>query len=116
MCMLTRMKKYWAELQKGRAGSRFQDQYDKEQKKEKSPAGRIARVVAGVLLFPIGVFFLAVPGPGLLVIALGAILIAREFRFAAKVLDAIELRGRAVWKWVQRRWRQLVKARRAVTR
>jgi hypothetical protein len=65
---------------------------------------------------PIGLFFLAVPGPGLLIIGLGAVLIAREFRFVAMVLDWMEVRGRQFYKWSKQRWQRLVRARRAVTR
>ena len=114
--MISAFKEFWTNIKKGRPGSRFQDQYDEARKERRSRIGRVARIVAGLLLFPVGVFFLAVPGPGLLVIAFGAVLIAREFRVAAVILDAVEVRGRKIWKWAQRRWRQLVKSRRAVTR
>ena len=114
--MLTRLKKYWQSVENGRPGSRFQEQYEKERKKHKSPAGRVLRIAAGALLIPVGLFFLAVPGPGLVIIALGAVLIAREFRFAAIILDWIEVRGRQVFKWARERWQRLVRARRSVTR
>lgn len=114
--MLTRLKKYWASLRNGQAGSRFQEQYEKERKKQKSTAGRVLRIIAGALLIPVGLFFLAVPGPGLVIIALGALLIAREFLFAATVLDWMEVRGRRVFTWAKQRWHRLVRARRAATR
>jgi uncharacterized protein (TIGR02611 family) len=111
--MFEEFKREWAQLKRGRPGSRFVDQHDKE-RKQKSPVGRVVRIVVGVLLFPIGVVFLAIPGPGLLVIAVGAILIAREFKFAARLLDIIEVRGRKLMSWTQRRWKRLVQARRKV--
>ena len=114
--MFERLKKYWASLENGRPGSRFQEQYEKERKKQKSPAGRVLRIAAGALLVPIGLFFLAVPGPGLVIIALGAVLIAREFHFAAIALDWLEVRGRRAFTWAAKRWQRLVRARRAVTR
>lgn len=113
--MLKRLKQSWAHLKRGRPGSRFEDQYDEQQKGKKSSVGRILRIIGGLILFPVGVFFLAVPGPGLLVIGVGAVLIAREFRFAARLLDTLEVRGRKAFGWVQRRWRR-VKARRAAIR
>ena len=64
-------------------------------------------VMAGVVLLPVGLFMLAVPGPGLVVIAIGAVLIAREFRWAANLLDRLEVRGRKVARWAKRRWRRL---------
>ena len=114
--MFTRLKNSWADLKRGRPGSRFEDQYDEQRKGKKSPAGRVLRILGAVILIPVGVFFLAVPGPGLVVIGIGAVLIAREFRFAARFLDALEVRGRKAFDWAQRRWRRLVKARRAATR
>ena len=94
--MLKRLKEYWNELKRGQPGSRFQDQHDKERKEARSTVGRVLRIIAGVVLIPVGVFFLAVPGPGLLVIALGAWLIASEFRVVAAALDALELRIRRI--------------------
>jgi hypothetical protein len=112
--MFDGLKREWTQLKRGRPGSRFAEQHDKERKKGKSPAGRVARIIVGLLLFPVGVVFLAIPGPGLLVIAIGAILIAREFKFAARLLDVVEVRGRKLTTWSQRRWKQLVQARRKV--
>lgn len=104
--MFERMKRDWNSLKRGRPGSRFQEQYDKGRREARRDAGRVLRIIAGLILFPVGVFFLAVPGPGLLVIGAGAVLIAREFRFAAKALDAFELRVRHAWRWARTRWRR----------
>ena len=114
--MVKRLKESWADLKRGRPGSRFEDQYDEHQQEKRSPLGKALRIIIGLMLFPVGVFFLAVPGPGLLVIAVGAVLIAREFRFAARFLDAFEVRTRKTIDWARRRWQKLVKARRAVVR
>ena len=115
--MFNSLRKSWADLKRGRPGSRFEEQYDEQRRdKTKSPIGRVLRIIGGLLLIPVGVFFLAVPGPGLLVIAVGAVLIAREFRFAARFLDAFEVRARKTFAWARRRWQKLVKARRAVVR
>ena len=114
--MFTHFRKYWSSLKQGKPGSRFQEQYDRSHRKQKSMVGRVLRVAAGTILVPVGLFFLAVPGPGLLIIALGAVLIAREFQFAAILLDALEVRGRQAFRWARQRWQRLVRARRAVTR
>lgn len=112
--MFNQFRQFWSELKRGRPGSRFQEQYDKNRREQKSPVGRVLRIIGGVVLVPVGLFFLAVPGPGLLFIGLGAVLVARELRLAALLLDAIEIRGRNVMTWFQRRWKQLVQARRKV--
>jgi uncharacterized protein (TIGR02611 family) len=114
--MLKRLKRYWSSLKEGRPGARFQEQYEHERRKQKGRVGRVLRIAAGVLLVPVGLFFLAVPGPGLIIIGLGAVLIAREFHFAAIVLDWLEVRGRKVFKWAKQRWQRLIRARRAVIR
>lgn len=112
--MFKELKHEWSQLKRGKPGSRFQDQFDRNQREKKSNIGRVLRVVAGLILLPIGLFFLAVPGPGLVIIAIGAVLIAREFGFAARFLDAVEVWSRNVITWTQRRWERLVKARRKV--
>jgi hypothetical protein len=112
--MFKKLRHEWSQLKRGKPGSRFQGQFDRNQREKKSNIGRVFRVVAGVVLLPVGLFFLAVPGPGLVIIALGAVLIAREFGFAARFLDAIEVRGRKIITWTLRRWKRLVQARREV--
>lgn len=114
--MLKRLKTSWADLKSGEPGSRFEEQYDENRKEQKSPIGRALRIIVGAILIPAGMFFLAVPGPGLLIIGLGAVMIAREFRFAAMVLDRFEVWARRVYKRLNKLWRRLVTARRQVTR
>lgn len=114
--MLKRLKDYWAELKRGQPGSRFEEQYEKSRGGQQSGPGRFVRVAGGMLLIPAGLFFLAVPDPGLLIMLFGAVLIAREFRFAAVALDGLEVRGRQLFEWGRRRWRKMVRARRTVSR
>lgn len=49
--------------------------------------------VVGIALLSTGVLLLVLPGPGLLVIALGAALLALEFRWVRRLL--VRLRARA---------------------
>jgi hypothetical protein len=80
-------------------GRRFQERY---RRKRASPRGRFARcgcVLAGIILTLVGVFFLAVPGPGIPILAVGLALIAQESAHAARFLDRAELRIR---KWIKR--------------
>ena len=64
---------------------------------------------AGVLIMGMGLVLLIAPGPGVLFLALGAMLIAQESLSAARFLDwadirlrRLTIRGLRVW----RRWRQ----------
>jgi hypothetical protein len=102
--MLQRLKRNWNALKRGRPGSRFEEQYERQQQTGSRGAGRVLRIAAGVVLIPAGLFFLPAPGPGMLIIAVGAALIAREFRFAARGLDRVEVAGRRVAARARRAW------------
>lgn len=114
--MFKRLRRSWSSLKRGRPGSRFQQQYDRQRKEQKSGIGRALRIIAGVVTLPVGLFFLPAPGPGFIIVALGAVLLARESRIAARTLDHVEVRGRTVATWARRRWRQLNDARRTASR
>ena len=79
-------------------GRRFQDRYRRKQREEGSAWKRCAFVVTGILVSLAGVFFLAVPGPGLLILAVGLALIAQESAMLARSLDRAEIRARRLWK------------------
>jgi tellurite resistance protein TerC len=49
-------------------------------------ARRIALAVAGFSVLAVGVALLVLPGPGLLVIAIGFAILAREFAWAARLV------------------------------
>jgi uncharacterized protein (TIGR02611 family) len=53
---------------------------------------RVVRVVAGVVVLLIGLALLALPGPGLLAVALGLGLLASEVPFAARLLAIVRRR------------------------
>ena len=80
-------------------GRRFQERY---RRKHASRRGRLVRwacVLAGIILTLVGIFFLAVPGPGIPILAVGLALIAQESASAARILDRGELRVR---EWLKR--------------
>ena len=90
--MLARLRKGWRELKQGKPGRRFQERY------ERSPGSHGARkwivIGGGALLVVAGIVFLPLPGPGLLIIAAGALLVAEESRSAARALDWLERKAR----------------------
>ena len=55
----------------------------------------------GLLLLALGLLMLVLPGPGVLVGLVGAALIAGESRWAAQLLDRLDLGLTRAWK----RWR-----------
>jgi hypothetical protein len=92
--------KLWQELKRGKPGHRFQSRYQRA-----NPGGGLrkwAQIVGGLLLILAGIVFLPLPGPGLLIIAAGAFLMAEESRAAARALDWIELRVRSVFSHPRR--------------
>jgi hypothetical protein len=114
--MLKRLKRYWSSLKRGRPGSRFEEQYERQRKAQKGGVGRALRIIAGVITLLLGLFFLPAPGPGFIVVAFGATLLAGESRLVARAVDAIEVRGRKLYTWARRRWRRFVESRRATSR
>ena len=56
----------------------------------------------GLILLALGLVMIVLPGPGLLVAAIGAALIAGESLTVARLLDRVDLGVTGVWK----RWRK----------
>jgi len=79
-------------------GRRFQERYRRMHSKTASAWKRCAFVAAGIVLTLVGAFFLAVPGPGIPILAVGLALIAQESSSLARWLDRTEVRGRRWWK------------------
>lgn len=82
-----------------RSGARFRAHYDRLQ--QRPHLVRTLLVVGlGLLLLALGLVLLVLPGPGLLVGFVGAALIAGESRWAARLLDHIDLcLSRAYARW-----------------
>ena len=53
---------------------------------------RVARIAAGVLVCLAGIAMLVLPGPGLVVLALGLALLAQDVPFARRLLDRVRAR------------------------
>lgn len=102
--MFDGLKRSWRLLRAGRPGHRFQSQYDAQQKSRRPAWHRPVWLAAGTVIMAVGVVALPAPGPGVLVLGLGAALIARESSIAARTLDWIELRLRAAWDWFKDAW------------
>lgn len=84
-------------------GRRFQDRYRRKRRDKGSGWKRCALVGAGIALALAGVFFMAVPGPGIPLLAIGLALVAQESAALARFLDRAELGLRRLWKRVRKR-------------
>jgi hypothetical protein len=90
--------KSWDRFVHTTPGRRFYERYKRKQQAKGSAWKRCAFVAAGILVCLAGIFFLAVPGPGLLILAVGLALIAQESAGLARLLDRAELRLRKLLK------------------
>jgi hypothetical protein len=82
----------WHSFKSSRPGRRFQDRYERTA----NAAGwrRWAVLAAGTALSMVGLMMLVTPGPGVLLLAIGATLLAEQSLWAARLLDRLELRLR----------------------
>ena len=79
-------------------GRRFQERHRRRRQEKSGTLKRCAFICAGVLLSLAGVVFLAIPGPGIPILAVGLALIAQESAVMARFLDRAEIRLRRWWK------------------
>jgi fatty acid desaturase len=87
-------------------GQRFQGRYwhHRDPRHRRPVIVRLASLTIAVVLAIVGVLMLVLPGPGILVLALSGALFASESLTIARMLDSVELRGRAAWRRIQA-WR-----------
>ena len=104
--MLQKLKESWRELKEAEPGERFTQHYERRQRSGRSGARKPLFIGGGVLVMAAGIFFLPAPGPGFLILFLGAGMIAQESRPAARSLDRVELLVRRVAAWGLRVWKR----------
>jgi len=92
--MLRHLKQSWQRFQSGLPGRRFQQQFRLRQRFRSGAARKVFFISAGILLSAVGIFLLFVPGPGILTLLIGAVLIAQQSSMAARAFDRIEIRLR----------------------
>jgi hypothetical protein len=86
-----------------RSGTRFRRQHRRRQANPHL-LRTILALIGGVLLLLVGVVMLVTPGPGVLVIVIGAGLIAGESLIVARLLDRFDFHASAYWtRWRTRR-------------
>ncbi|HMM68350.1 MAG TPA: PGPGW domain-containing protein [Dokdonella sp.] len=92
----------WKTFASRTPGTRFRARYRRRSERPSGTVRKYAIIGIGLVLMLIGVALLVLPGPGILMLLLGAGLIAEESLIAARGLDRIEL-------WITRRvqrWRR----------
>ena len=92
--MLRHLKQSWQRFRSGLPGRRFQQQFRLRQRFRSGAARKVFFISAGILLAAVGVFLLFVPGPGIIILLVGAVLVAQQSSLAARAFDRIEIRLR----------------------
>lgn len=96
--MFERMRMSWQAFRDEAPGQRFARRYARRRDRGvRAPLRRAAQLALGGVLVLVGLFFLVVPGPGLIPLLIGVALIAEESHAASRALDRLELRLRA-WR------------------
>lgn len=89
--MFRSLKARWRAFVAVPRGERFQAHHRRSHKAGASRWVRIVAVTAALVLIALGIVMLVLPGPGLLVMLAGAVLLAEESVFVARVMDRIDL-------------------------
>ena len=92
--MLETIKRSWQRFKADQPGQRFQQQFKRRHEVARTPLQKALVVGAGVLLTGVGILLFFLPGPGVLFVLLGTVLIAQQSVTVARGLDWTEIRLR----------------------
>ena len=84
-----------------RSGTRFQTRF-RNRSPERNRWHVIFTVVLALALIPIGLVMLVMPGPGMVLLVVAALLIAGESLLAARALDRADLTLTRLWSRMRR--------------
>ena len=104
-----RFLKQWKTFRDDKPGERFLNLYERRRESRGGAFswGRLAIVGGGIALILAGLFFLAAPGPGTLVLIAGLGLVASESKILAKGLDWAEVKVRPYAERALKIWHSL---------
>ena len=102
--MLEEFKENWHYFKEAPPGERFKQHFKRRQRSQRSIFQRMLFIGSGTLIVIVGIFLLPAPGPGTVVLLIGAGLIAQESLLAARTLDWAELRLRKLASWGIAAW------------
>jgi uncharacterized membrane protein YbaN (DUF454 family) len=105
LLVLGALKNRRQELAHEPPGHRFQNRYRKK-KQEGSSRLRMLWLIAGFVLMAAGLVLLVIPGPGSVLLIIGAAFLAEESQVAARILDRLELKLRKLGELALNRWRR----------
>jgi len=104
--MIGSLKARWHAFVAVPRGQRFEAHHERTHRPDAPGWMRVATLAMGSALLVLGIVMIVLPGPGLLAIIAGGILLAEESSTAARVLDRLDLFAcRAVMRWRARKAR-----------
>jgi uncharacterized protein (TIGR02611 family) len=103
--ILRRLAKDWADFKNSAPGERFERRY-RAGVRSGGVLRKVLVVGSGLIVIAAGIILLPAPGPGTLIIAFGAGLIAQESLLAARVLDWLEVRLRKLVRRSRSGWKR----------
>jgi len=87
-------------------GQRFEAHHERAHRPNAPGWMRVAMLTVGSILLVLGIVMIVLPGPGLLAIIAGGVIVAEESSRAARVMDRLDLFAyRAVARWRARKAR-----------
>jgi putative transmembrane protein PGPGW len=92
--MLEKIERTWQRFKADPPGTRFQQQFKRRREVARTPMQKALVLGSGVLLTGVGILLFFLPGPGVLFVMLGAVLIAQQSLTVARALDWTEIRLR----------------------
>lgn len=100
--MFDGIKQTWRDLRQGAPGGRFRSYHRRQAGGSKWR--RILRLAGGIVVVAVGIVALPAPGPGILIVVVGAGLMARESAGVAGALDWAEVRLWRLIAWGGSAW------------
>ncbi|HNR91446.1 MAG TPA: PGPGW domain-containing protein [Dokdonella sp.] len=102
--MFPSLKQQWHGFTSRPAGRRFQMRWRAQRERPRGLLRKLVLIGLGVALLLAGTAMLVLPGPGVLVMIIGAALIGEESLFVARGLDRADVWiARALQRWRARR-------------
>ena len=103
--MFARIEQHWREFREPPPGTRF-ERYYKQRQSARSSWQKTLAIGRAMSIIVLGVVMLPAPGPGSIVVVLGAALIGQEWLWFARVLDRGDLFLHRLAAWSRQAWRR----------
>ena len=104
--MFRRLTRQWRAMVEAKPGKRFQARYEQRRQMRASVLWTPLYLILGSALFVLGLTMMVAPGPGLIVLFMGAALIGQESLVVARALDRTEVGLRRMAQAALRSWQR----------